>query len=422
MPLDAIRPGDLLRVRPGEKVPVDARVVEGTSAVDESMLTGEPMPVDEGPGRSRERRHAQPERRAARCAPSASARETLLARIVALVAEAQRSRAPIQRLADRVSAWFVPAVLAVAALAFVALGALRARAAPRARADQRRLGADHRLPVRARPGDADVDHGRDGARRVARACCSATPRRSSGCARVDTLVVDKTGTLTEGRPELARVIPERVRTRTSCCASPPAVERASEHPLAAALVRDAARARGSRSRAVERLRGARRAAACGARAGGSAVALGTRRLLGELGIDAGSLAVGAEALRAEGATVLFVALDGRLAGAARASPTRSSASDARGARAAARRGLRIAMLTGDDRTTAEAVARALGIDEVIADVLPDDKAAVVRELQARGPRGRDGRRRHQRRARRSRRPRSASPWAPAATSRSRARA
>jgi Cu+-exporting ATPase len=377
--LSAIAIGDRLRVRPGEKIPTDALVLEGVSAVDESMLTGEPMPVEKGPG---DRVSGATLNRSGALLVRAErvGAQTLLARIVALVAEAQRSRAPIQHVVDQVSAWFVPAVIGVALLAFALWGSL----GPEPRLAHALIVGVAVLIIAcpcalglATPLSIMVAMGRGAAAGVLFRDAEAIERLRS----VDTLVVDKTGTLTEGRPALARVIALPGQDESELLGLAASVERASEHPLAAALVR-AAEQRGLELAAVAEFealagRGVR------ARAGGRAVALGTRRLLAELGIDAGPLEGEAEALRAGGSSALFAALDGRLAGLfAFADPIKATTSFAL---AQLRdEGLRIVMLTGDGRTTAQAVSRRLGIDEVIADVLPDAKAAVVRELQAQG--------------------------------------
>jgi Cu+-exporting ATPase len=305
---------------------------------------------------------------------------TLLARIVALVAAAQRSRAPIQRVADRVSAWFVPAVLGASALTF----ALWAGFGPEPRLANALIHAVAVLIIAcpcalglATPLSIMVAMGRGASAGVLFRDAEAIEL----LVRVDTLLVDKTGTLTLGRPALSAVVPLQGMDETELLRLAASVERASEHPLAAALVRGAER----RALVLEVAsdfealpgRGVR------ARVGSRAVALGTRRLLEGLGADPAPLAARAEELRASGATVLFAAVDGQLAGLlALADPIKPGA---RGALDALRKdGLRIAMLTGDSRATALAVARQLGIEEVIADVLPDGKAAVVRELQAQG--------------------------------------
>ena len=228
--------GDRLRVRPGEKVPVDGVVVEGRSAVDESMVTGESMPVTKEVGRQGDRRHAQPDRRASSCAPRRSAATRMLARIVQMVAEAQRSRAPIQRLADQVSGWFVPAVIAVAVLAFVAWAIVWARAALRLCARRRRRGADHRLPCAlglATPMSIMVGVGRGAQAGVLIKNAEALERME----KVDTLVVDKTGTLTEGKPAVTAIVTaRRAIDEAEVLRLAASVERASEHPLARAIV------------------------------------------------------------------------------------------------------------------------------------------------------------------------------------------
>jgi Cu+-exporting ATPase len=381
VPLDAIRPGDLLRVRPGEKIPTDGQVAEGQSAVDESMLTGEPMPVDKGPG-DRVTGATVNQSGALLVRAEKVGAETLLARIVALVAEAQRSRAPIQALADRVSSWFVPAVIGVAVLAF----GLWAAFGPEPRLAFALINAVAVLIIAcpcalglATPLSIMVAMGRGASAGVLFRDAEAIELLR----KVDTLVVDKTGTLTEGRPALARVVPVAGLDEAELLRLAASVERASEHPLAAALVGGAEQ----RGLALEAPTGFESLAGRGVRArvGAREVVLGTRRLLDELGIDSSALDAQAEALRASGATALYAAIDGRLAGLlALADPIKRTTPEAL-ARLRAD-GLRIVMLTGDSRTTAEAVARELGIDEVIADVLPDAKSIAVRELQASGRR------------------------------------
>jgi len=378
VPLDAVQVGDRLRARPGETIPTDGVVLEGTSAVDESMVTGESVPVMKGPGDrvvgATVNGSGSLILRAERVGS-----ETLLARIVALVAQAQRSRAPIQRLADRVSAFFVPVVIAVALVTFAAW----ALAGPEPRAAHAIVNAVAVLIIAcpcalglATPMSVMVATGK-----AAQAGILFRDARAIETMRkVDTLVVDKTGTLTAGKPTLVSVQalpPFDERELLGLAAS---VERGSEHPLASAIVRGAEE------------RGARPDAAGGFRAvpgqgvegtvGGRRVAVGNESFLAERGVIAEVPAPLAPP-REGGQTVLSVAVDGRLQGwLSVADPIREGAQEAMQALHAD--GLRVVMLTGDNRTTAQAVGRALGIDEVIAEVLPDQKADLVRHLQSEG--------------------------------------
>src|SRR5262245_29462493 len=362
--LEAVEVGDLLRVRPGEKVPVDGTAVEGRSFVDESMLTGEPMPVAKGPG---ERLVGGTLNGTGTFTMRADrvGSETLLARIVAMVAEAQRSRAPIQRLADVVAAVFVPVVIGVAVLTFAAWAAI----GPEPRLAYALVNAVAVLIIAcpcalglATPMSIMVAMGRGASFGVLFRNAEAIERLRD----VDTLVVDKTGTLTEGRPELASAVPAPGFEEAELLRLAASLERASEHPIAAAIARGAA----SRGLALWAVEGFEALAGRGVRGrvGGREVALGTRALLRELGADAAAFAERAEELRREGQTVVLVAVDGRPAGLLGvADPIKPSTPEAIGALHA--EGLRIVMLTGDGRTTAETVARQLGIDEVIAEVL-----------------------------------------------------
>jgi len=379
VPLEAVGVGDRLRIRPGEKVPVDGVVLEGRSAVDESMLSGEPIPVEKGPG-------ARVVGASVNGAGSLVIRaekvgaDTLLAQIVQMVADAQRSRAPIQSLADRVAAWFVPAVIAVALAAFALWGWL----GPEPRLAHALVSAVSVLIIAcpcalglATPMSIMVAMGRGAGAGVLFENAAALET----LCRVDTLVVDKTGTLTEGRPRLATVEALPGFDEAELLRLAASLERGSEHPLAAAIVA-AAEAGGLALLPVADFVSHAGRGVSGS-VGGRQVMLGNRRLLEELGSDAGPLVARAEALRRKGQTAMLVALDGAPAGLlGAADPVKP------GAHEALRRlhvdGLRVAMLSGDARTTAEAVARELGIDEVIAEVLPDEKAAYVRRLQAAG--------------------------------------
>ncbi|HVH17887.1 MAG TPA: heavy metal translocating P-type ATPase, partial [Myxococcota bacterium] len=379
VPLDLVRVGDRLRVRPGEKVPTDGVVLEGASHVDESMLTGEPLPVAKSSGDRVTGATLNGEGALVMRAERVGA-ETLLAQIVRTVAEAQRSRAPIQRIADRVSAVFVPAVLAVAALTF----AVWASVGPDPRMAHALLNAVAVLIIAcpcalglATPLSIMVATGKGAQAGVLFRDAEAI----EVLRQVDTLVVDKTGTLTEGRPQLVGVEPAPGFDESSLLALAAALERSSEHPLAAAIVR------GAESRGVPRLPAESFESSTGrgvrGRVAGRAVALGNRKLLEEQGVGASTLAERAETLRAEGQTVLFAAVDGAVAGLlAVADPIKASTAEA--VERLRAEGLRILVLTGDSRRTAAAVAARLGLDEVVADVLPERKLEVVRELQRAG--------------------------------------
>lgn len=379
VPLEQVRPGDRLRVRPGEKVPVDGVVLEGRSAVDESMVTGEPIPVEKGPGDqligATVNGTGSLVMRAERVG-----QETLLAQIVRMVAEAQRSRAPIQKLADRVSAVFVPAVVVVAALTFVAWGLV----GPDPKMAHALINAVAVLIIAcpcalglATPMSIMVAMGKGATMGVLFKNAEAIELLR----KVDTLVLDKTGTLTVGKPRLASAISLGPMETVEWLRLAASLERASEHPLAAAIVAGA-QERGldlSPAGDFESLtgRGVKGTVA------GRRVALGNAKLMQELGIDLSSASEQAEALRREGETVMFVAVDGALVGLIGvADPIKESTPEA--IRQLHAEGVRIVMLTGDNRTTAEAVARKLGIDEVVAEVLPDQKAQVVKRLQAEG--------------------------------------
>ena len=382
IPLEHVKPGDTLRVRPGEKVPVDGVVLEGTGAVDESMVTGEAMPVEKAPGDrligATVNTNGSLVMRAERVGS-----ETLLARIVRLVAEAQRSRAPIQRLADQVAGYFVPIVVVVAVLTFAAW----AMWGPEPRLAYALVNAISVLIIAcpcalglATPMSIMVASGKGATVGV----LFRTAEAIETLRQVDTLVVDKTGTLTEGRPKLvtlgaAGTGPALDQSEILRLAA--SLERGSEHPLAHAVVA-AARERGLRleeprdfeyrtGMGVEGVVGERR------------VALGNRALFERSGIPVDGLGSRTEPLQREGQTLLLVGVDGRLVGLLGvADPIKSGTPDAVRALHAER--VRIVMLTGDSRTTAEAVARRLGIEPVFAEVLPDQKVEVVRKLQDEG--------------------------------------
>jgi Cu+-exporting ATPase len=382
VPLDAVRVGDLLRVRPGEKVPVDGEAIEGESHVDESMLTGEAMPIAKAAGDRLAAGTVNQDGMLLLRAGKVGG-ETMLAQIVALVAQAQRSRAPLQRVADRVAAWFVPAVVAVAALAFAAWAAV----GPEPRLAHALIAAVSVLIIAcpcalglATPISIMVASGRGAQAGVLFRDAAAI----EALHRVDTLVLDKTGTLTEGRPALRQVVALGDLPRERLLAIAAALEQGSEHPLARAVVAGAARDGAE----IPASTGFRSLTGCGVRAqvDGSPVALGNARLLEQLGVPLGDAAAQqAERLRGDGATVMFLAVDGALAGLI-AVADRIKADTPAALDTLRREGLRVVMLTGDHATTAQAVARQLRIDEVHADVSPADKAAVVDRLRREGRR------------------------------------
>jgi Cu+-exporting ATPase len=377
--LDQVAVGDRLRVRPGERVPVDGVLLEGRSAVDESMITGEPVPVEKGPG----------DRTTGGTVNGAGAfvmraervgRDTLLARIVQQVGEAQRSRAPIQRLADRVSAYFVPAVVVVAGLSALAWGLL----GPEPRLAYALLTSVAVLIIAcpcalglATPMSIMVGVGRGATAGILIRHAEALEVLE----KVDTLVVDKTGTLTEGRPRLAAVVAGPGHDEAELLRLAASLERGSEHPLAGAIVAEAQ----ARGLALEEATDFRVAPGQGVsgRVGGRPIALGNARLLETLGVNPGDLGPQAETARRDGRTAVFLVVDSRPAGLlAVADPIKASTPEA--LRRLRQDGVRVVMLTGDSRTTADAVARSLGIDQVQAEVLPDQKAEVVKRLQGEG--------------------------------------
>ena len=381
VPLEQVRPGDRLRVLPGQKIPVDGVVLEGRSSVDESLVTGESIPVEKGPGDavigSTLNGTGSLVMRAQRVGS-----DTLLARIVRLVGEAQRSRAPVQRLADAVSAWFVPAVVLAAALAFAAW----ALVGPLPRLAHAVMSAVAVLIIAcpcalglATPMSIMVGIGRGA---LAGVLVRDAPALEI-MRRVDTLVIDKTGTLTEGRPSLDAAVAAPGFAEEEMLRLAASLERKSEHPLAAAIV-GAALQRGLRPAEAAGF-GSTPGGGVSGRVDGRQVAVGTASFLRSLGAGApgGEIEARAEALRREGRTVVFVAVEGRPAGLlAVADPIKATAPEAIGALRAA--GLRLVMLTGDGRATAEAVARRLGIDAIEAEVPPERKAEVVRRLRQGG--------------------------------------
>ena len=377
--LEQVAVGDRLRVRPGEKIPVDGEILEGRVAVDESMVTGESMPVTKAVG---DRVVAGALNRTGSFIMRADkvGADTLLAQIVQMVAQAQRSRAPIQRLADTVSGWFVPTVIAIALLAAAVWGMV----GPEPRLSYALVAAVSVLIIAcpcalglATPISIMVGVGRGARAGVLIKNAEALERFE----KVDTLILDKTGTLTEGRPSVTAILPADGFTEAEILRLSASLERGSEHPLADAIVRAAKDRDLTLSEAADFDspvgRGVRGTVE------GRRVALGNTRYLGELSIDVSALEPQADALRHDGATAIFVAVDGKAAGVIGiADPVKTTTPDAILALKAA--GLRLVMMTGDNRTTAEAVARRLGIDEVQAEVLPQDKASVVQQLRAQG--------------------------------------
>jgi Cu+-exporting ATPase len=377
--LDSVEPGDRLRVRPGDGVPVDGVVLEGNSVLDESMVTGESMPVARHPG-DRVIGGTVNGTGALIMRADRVGSETLLARIVAMVAEAQRSRAPIQRLADVVAGWFVPAVIAVALLTFAAWAiwgpspalayALIAAVSVLIIACPCALGL-------ATPMSIMVGVGKGAGVGVLIRSAEALERLE----RIDTLVLDKTGTLTEGRPRVVAVVPTAEWSENDLLTNAASVERSSEHPLAAAIVA-AARERGLALAEPRRFHSFTGKGVSG-EVNGHDVTLGNAGLMRELGITLGELEAKAEAFRGDGATALFLAIAGRHAGViAIADPIKQTAPDA--LRRLRSLGLRLVMLTGDNRSTAEAVARRLDIGDVAAEVLPADKHDLIRRFKTEG--------------------------------------
>jgi Cu+-exporting ATPase len=380
VPLDAVHAGDSLRVRPGDKVPVDGTVLEGRSSLDESMVTGESMPVSKEPDAHVIGGTINVSGSFVMRADKVG-RDTLLSQIVQMVANAQRSRAPIQRLADQVSAWFVPLVIAVALAAFAAWAIF----GPEPRFAYGLVAAVSVLIIAcpcalglATPMSIMVGVGRGAQEGVLIKNAEALERME----KVDTLVVDKTGTLTEGKPKVVAVVALPGFDESKILHLAASLERGSEHPLAAAIVRAAS------ERGLTLATAGDFDAPAGKGVTGTVedarLALGNAKFLGELGIDIAALAQEAERLRRDGATVVFLAVDGKLAGAiAIADPVKATTPAALKALAADK--ITVVMLTGDNRTTAQAVAKRLGIANVEAEVLPDAKSAVVEKL------GREGR-------------------------------
>jgi Cu+-exporting ATPase len=377
--LDAVQRGDRLRVRPGEKVPVDGIVLEGASSVDESMVSGEPIPVEKRPDDRVVGATVNGTGTFVMRAERVGA-ETLLSRIVAMVAEAQRTRAPVQKLADVVAGYFVPAVLAVAVVTF----AVWSLVGPSPRMAHGIVNAVAVLIIAcpcalglATPMSIVVAMGRGAGLGVLFKDAEAIELLGS----VDTVVVDKTGTLTEGKPQLVSLVAAAGHDENRILGLAASLERASEHPLAAAILQ------GARDRGVV----LGDATEFESRTGkgvvglvyGERVALGNAGLMQDLGVDVGALASRADELRGGGQTVTMVAVDGRIGGLLGvADPIKPSAEEA--IRALHAEGVRVVMLTGDNRTTAHTVASRLSVDEVVAEVLPDQKADAVKRLQSEG--------------------------------------
>ena len=377
--LDQVVAGDRLRVRPGEQVPVDGEILEGRVSIDESMVTGESMPVTKEPGAAVVGGSLNRTGSFVMRADKVGA-DTLLSRIVQMVAQAQRSRAPIQRLADTVSGWFVPTVIGLAALAAVVWGLV----GPEPRLSYALVAAVSVLIIAcpcalglATPISIMVGVGRGARAGVLIKSAEALERFE----KVDTLVLDKTGTLTEGRPAVTAIRPASGVDEAELLRLSASLERGSEHPLADAIVSAAKDRNLILSEATEFDSPVGRGVS--GVVDGRRMALGNTRFLSELGIDVTALEGEAEALRGGGATAIFAAVDGKAAGVLGiADPIKATTAEAITALKAA--GLRLVMMTGDNRTTAEAVARQLGIDEVQAEVLPQDKVSVVERLRGEG--------------------------------------
>jgi len=379
IPLEHVALNDRLRVRPGETVPVDGVILEGITAIDESAMTGEPVPVEKSPGEHVTGGTINGAGAFVMRATGVGA-DMLLNRIVSLVAEASRSRAPVQALADRVAAWFVPAVVAVAVLAFLAWAqwgpppalafALVSAVAVLIIACPCALGL-------ATPMSIMVGVGRGAQAGVLIKNAEALERME----RIDTLVVDKTGTLTEGKPKVVSIVPAQGFGEGDVLRLAASVEKASEHPLAVAIVAAAA----ERKLALSDVSGFDSPTGKGVlgTVDGRKLALGNARFLREVGVDTTALEGEAERLRQDGATGIFLGIDGKVAAVfAIADPVKATTAEA--LRALAQEKVRVVMLTGDNRTTADAVARRLGISEVEAEVLPEQKSAVVEKLRREG--------------------------------------
>ena len=379
LPLERVHLGDRLRVRPGEKVPVDGVVLEGASSVDESMITGEPIPVEKTSG-SRVVGGTVNGTGSFLMRAEHVGQDSLLAQIVRMVSEAQRSRAPIQRLADVVASYFVPVVVAVAVLTFI----LWSLFGPEPRMAYGLVNAVAVLIIAcpcalglATPMSIMVATGRGAMAGVLIKNAEALEILE----KVDTLIVDKTGTLTEGKPRLVSIVALKGRTESEILALAASLERSSEHPLASAIV-NGAQKKTLLLQPVDNFHSITGKGITGS-VGGQSLLLGNDKIFSEHGVDLAPLLPRAEELRKEGQTVIFLAVNNQLAGMLGvADPVKASTPEA--IQMLHREGLRIVMLTGDTRTTAEAVARRLGIDEIRAEVLPNQKAEAVKSLQAEG--------------------------------------
>jgi Cu+-exporting ATPase len=381
VPLEHVQVGDRLRVRPGERVPVDGVVIDGTTTIDESMVTGEPIPVEKASESTVTGGTVNGTGTVVMEARRVGG-DTLLSQIVRMVSEAQRSRAPIQRLADTVSAWFVPVVVVVAVVTFI----VWSQYGPEPRSAHALVNAVAVLIIAcpcalglATPMSIMVGTGRGAEAGVLIRNAEALEILE----KVTTLVVDKTGTLTEGKPRLVAVEPSGGIDETTLLRLVASLENVSEHPLAGAIVAGA-RERGVRLSEVRDFESATGKGVTGT-IDGRRVAIGNLKHLEALGVDPAALRDRADRLRQEGQTVMFIAIDGEPGGLVGvADPIKPTTAEA--IQALHREGVSVVMLTGDNRTTAEAVARSVGIDHVEADVLPDQKAAVVQRLQAKGER------------------------------------
>jgi Cu+-exporting ATPase len=379
VPLNQVKVGDTLRVRPGEKVPVDGTVIEGGSSIDESMVTGEPNPAEKRPGGHVVGATVNGTGSFLMRAERVGA-QTLLARIVAMVSAAQRSRAPIQRLADLVASYFVPAVFGAAVITFFVWSVF----GPQPRMAFALVNTIAVLIIAcpcalglATPMSVMVATGRGAAAGVLIKDAAALET----LARVDTLVVDKTGTITEGKPRLASISEAKGWNQSELLRLAASVERGSEHPLAAAIVGGAIE-RKIALVPVSEFRSLTGTGVCGI-IEGRRVVLGDRRVLAEAASESSEMIAQAASMRAEGQTVMFVVVDTILAGMLGvADPIKPSSREA--VKILRSAGMRVVMFTGDHRATAESVARAVGIDEVEAEVMPEEKAAVVRRLQSQG--------------------------------------
>ena len=377
IPLEHVKPGDRLRVRPGEKVPVDGVVLDGATSIDESMITGEPIPVEKTQN-SRVTGGTVNGTGSFVMRADRVGSDTLLAQIVRMVAEAQRSRAPIQKLADIVAGYFVPAVVLVAIVTFIIWAAF----GPEPSMAYALLNAVAVLIIAcpcalglATPMSIMVGTGRGATAGVLIKNAEALEVLE----KIDTLVVDKTGTLTEGKPQLAAVIPAAGRTENEILQLGASLERGSEHPLASAIVSGAEK-RGLKILSAQEFRSITGKGVTG-NVEGKRVALGNSRLLEELHVAPGDLWNRSEDLRKDGQTVMYVVIDGTVAGLLSvADPVKRSTPEA--IKLLHEDSVKIVMLTGDNRTTAEAVAKKLGIDQVQADVLPEQKGEIVKKLQS----------------------------------------